>query len=101
MMARFSKNPPKPLSELVNNFLDDIPYRKRLKRGMILSLWAETVGPKINEQTEKIYFEYGNLVIHVKNPAWRHEIHMKRYSISKKLNDKVGEKVIKEMIVRS
>jgi len=100
-MQRFRKNPPKALRELVTDFLDDIPHRKRLKRGMILSLWAETVGEKIDEQTANIYFEYGNLVVHVKNPAWRHEIHMKRYSITKKLNEEVGEDIIKEMIVRS
>jgi hypothetical protein len=59
------------------------------------------VGESITEQTENIHFEYGNLVLHVKNPAWRHEIHMKRFSIAKRLNDKVGEKVIKEIVVRS
>lgn len=100
-MARFRSDPPKPLSDLVKIFLDDVPHRKRLKRGMILSLWAKTVGKSITEQTENVHFEYGNLVLHVKNPAWRQEIHMKRYSIAKKLNDKVGEKVIKEIVVRS
>lgn len=100
-MSRFRSDPPKPLKEVLKDFLDDIPHRKRLKRGMILSLWPETVGTAIAEQTRNIHFEHGNLVVHVKNPAWRNEIHMKRYSIAKKLNDKVGEKVIKEIVVRS
>ena len=68
---------------------------------MILSLWSETVGESINEQTEDLHFEYGNLIVHVKNPAWRNEIHMKRFNIAKKLNDEVGEKIIKEIVVRS
>lgn len=100
-MSRFRTNPPKPLKELVKNYLDDVPYRKRLKRGMILSLWDETVGESISEQAENVHFEHNNLVIHVHNAAWRHEIHMKRYSIAKKLNDQVGEDIIKEIIVRS
>jgi|AntDeeMinimDraft_6_1070357.scaffolds.fasta_scaffold04357_3 predicted nucleic acid-binding Zn ribbon protein len=100
-MAFFDTDPPKPLRDVLKNFLDDVPYRKRLKRGMILSLWPETVGPSINEQTKNVHFEHGNLVIHVKSPAWRNEIHMKRYSIAKKLNDEVGEKIIKEIVVRS
>lgn len=99
-MARFRSDPPKPLSDLVKDFLDDVPHRKRLKRGMILSLWSDIVGEAITEQTENIHFEHGNLVIHVKNPAWRNEIHMKRFNIAKRLNDKVGEKVIKEIVVR-
>ncbi len=100
-MAYFNTNPPKPLTDLVKDYLDDVPYRKRLKRGMVLSLWAETVGNKIHTETDNVHFEHGNLVIHVKNSSWRHEIHMKRFSIAKKLNDKVGEKVIKEIVVRS
>lgn len=100
-MARFRSNTPKPLSDLLKDYLDDVPYRKRLKRGMILSLWTRTVGVKIAEQTENIHFQNSRLIVTVKNPAWRHEIHMKRYSIAKKLNDKVGEKIIKEIIVRS
>ncbi len=100
-MAYSGTDSPKPLKDLLKNFLDDVPYRKRLKRGMVLSLWPETVGDKIYAVTENVHFERGNLVVHVKNSSWRHEIHMKRYSIAKKLNDKVGEKVIKEIVVRS
>ncbi len=100
-MSRFRSNKPKLLKEALKDFLDDYPHRKRLKRGMILSLWEQTVGEKIAEQTENIHFEHGNLVIHVKNPAWRQEIHMKRFSIAKKLNEKVEEQIIKEIVVRS
>ncbi len=81
--------------------MDDYPHRKRLKRGMILSLWERTVGERIAEQAENVHFERGNLIVHVKNPAWRQEIHMKRFSIAKKLNDKVDEQIIKEIVVRS
>lgn len=100
-MARYQSNNPKLLKDALKDFLDDYPHRKRLKRGMILSIWERTVGERIAEQTENLHFEYGNLVLHVKNPAWRQEIHMKRFSIAKKLNEKVGEKIIKEIVVRS
>lgn len=100
-MGRFRSSKPKSLKDALKDFLDEYPHRKRLKRGMILSLWNETVGKRIAEQADNIHFERGNLIIHVKNPAWRQEIHMKRYSIAKKLNDKVEEKIIKEIVVRS
>ncbi|MDZ7658896.1 MAG: DUF721 domain-containing protein [Aliifodinibius sp.] len=100
-MGRYKSNSPKSLKEALKDFLDTYPHRKRLKRGMILSLWEQTVGERIAEQTENLHFEHGNLVVHVKNPAWRQEIHMKRYSIAKKLNDQVDEKIIKEIVVRS
>ena len=100
-MARFRSNKPKPLKDALKDFLDNYPHRKRPKRGMILSLWEQTVGERIAEQTKNIHFERGNLIIHVKNPAWRQEIHMKRFSIAKRLNEKVEEEIIKEIVVRS
>lgn len=100
-MVRNRSNIPKPLKDALKDFLDDYPHRKRLKRGMILSLWGKTVGSAIAEQTKKIYFENGRLVVHIPNAAWRHEIHMNRFSIAQKLNHQVGEKIIKEILVRS
>lgn len=100
-MAFYNSNPPKSLKDVLKNYLDEVPNKKRLKRGMVLSLWEEVVGENIQTHTENIHFERGNLVIHVKNSAWRHEIHMKRFSIAKKLNDKVGSEVINEIVVRS
>lgn len=100
-MSRYRNSTPKPISDLVKDFLDDFPHRKRLKKGMILSLWGRTVGSRISEETTNIHFEHGKLVVHVSNPAWRHEIHMKRFSIAKRLNDQVNEKIIDEIIVRS
>lgn len=100
-MARYRSDPPRPLKELVKDFLDDYPHRKRLKRGMILSLWNRTVGERIAGQTDNLHFEHGKLVVHVSNPAWRHEIHMKRFHIAKKLNEEVEEEIIKEIVVRS
>ncbi|HYW35591.1 MAG TPA: DUF721 domain-containing protein [Balneolaceae bacterium] len=100
-MNSFRSNPPKPLKDLLKNYLDDIPHKKRLKRGMILSLWNETVGDAIARQTTNVHFEHGNLVVHVKSPTWRNEIHMKRFGIAKKLNEQVGSEIIKEIVVRS
>ena len=100
-MARYRSNKPKPLKDALKDLLDDYPHRKRLKRGMILSLLEQTVGKRIADETENIHFEHGNLIVHVKNPAWRQEIHMKRFSIAKKLNEKVEEEIIREIVVRS
>lgn len=100
-MARFSRNKPKALKDLLKNFLDDYPHKNKLKRGMILSIWSKSVGEKIAEKTDNIYFRDGKLIIHVKDPAWRHEIHMQRFQIQKKLNREVDDKIVKEIVVRS
>jgi predicted nucleic acid-binding Zn ribbon protein len=98
--SRYGSNPPKPLNEVLNKYLDSIPNRKRLKQGMVLSFWPKAVGKAIAEQTEKVHFEHGNLIVHVKNPVWRNEIHRQRFSITKKLNKKVGDDIVKDIVVR-
>ena len=100
-MSRFNRNKPKPLKDLLKKFLEQYPHKEPLKRGMVLSVWPETVGEAIAEQTEKLHFKDGRLIIHVRDPAWRHEIHMQRYQLKNKLNSEVGDDVIKEIVVRS
>ena len=97
----FFRREPKSLKDAIKHYIDDIPQRKKLKKGMILSLWPRVVGKAIAEQTENIHFEDDKLVMNVKNSAWRHEIHMSRYTIAKKLNNEVKERIVKEIIVRS
>lgn len=92
---------PQSLGSLIDDFIEDFPNRKALKRGMILSHWAEVVGAGIAEQTENLHFKDDKLFLNIANPAWRHEVHMQRFTIAEKLNRKVKEKIIREIIVRA
>lgn len=92
---------PQSLDKLLKDFMKRIPHRTELKRGMILHVWPDVVGEKIASVTKNLHFEGDRLVMEVDNPAWRHEIHANRYSIAKKLNDKVDAKIVKEIIVRA
>ena len=92
---------PKPLDALLQEFMEKIPQKRELKRGLVLHYWPEVVGDKIDAATEKVKFDGSKLIVIVKNEAWRYEIHSNRYSIAKKLNDKVDSKVVKDIIVRT
>lgn len=92
---------PEPLSGLLKDFIKRIPHRTELKRGMVLHVWPEVVGGRIAEITKNVHFEGDRLIVEVDNPAWRHELHANRYSLVKKLNDKVDAKIVKEIIVRA
>lgn len=78
-----------------------MPHQTELKRGMVLHLWPSVVGERMNEVIKDVRFEGNKLIVKVENEAWRHEIHMNRFSIAKKLNDRVDSKVVKEIIVRA
>ncbi len=89
------------MDELLKEFMKRIPHRTKLQRGMVLHVWPEIVGDKIAAVSKNLHFEGNRLVLEVDNSAWRHEIHMKRFSITKRLNEKVGSKVVQEIIVRA
>lgn len=92
---------PKPISESLQNFLDKFPQKKKLRQGMVLSVWKDVVGNRIASQVTDIHFESGKLVIKVSNQVWRHEIHANRFSIAKRLNEKVKSQIVGDIIVRS
>lgn len=93
-------NKPKALDSLLKDFMKRIPQRSELKKGLVLHFWPEVVGEQVSKITRDVYFERDKLIVIVINDAWRHELHMNRYSIKKKLNVKVGSEVVKDVIVR-
>lgn len=92
---------PKALNELLREFMDRIPQKTEMKRGMILHYWPEVVGEKIAGVTKQVRFDGPKLIVTVENEVWRYEIHTNRYTIAKKLNDRVDSKVVKDIIVRT
>jgi predicted nucleic acid-binding Zn ribbon protein len=94
-------NKPQSMDDLLKEFMKRIPHRTKLQRGMVLHVWPEIVGEKIAAVSKNLHFEGNRLVLEVDNSAWRHEIHMKRFSITKGLNEKVGSKVVQEIVVRA
>ncbi|WP_234567473.1 DUF721 domain-containing protein [Rhodohalobacter sp. 614A] len=92
---------PKALNNLLQEFMDKIPQKTEMKRGMVLHYWPDVVGGKIAEVTKQIRFDGSKLIVTVENEAWRYEIHKNRFTIAKKLNDRVESKVVKDIIVRT
>ncbi len=97
----FYRKQPRPLKDLVDDFIEDYPYRVALKRGMVLALWPEVIGEAIREQVRDMKFRGSRLIVHVPDPSWRHEIHMQRHQIATKLNAAVKEEIIRDIMIKS
>lgn len=90
---------PRFLSELMPEFIDRSPQRERFIQEMVLSIFHETVGERISEQVEKVFFQGRTLIIRVPSAVWRQELHMQRPAIRAKLNAKVGEQAVSDIRV--
>lgn len=96
---RFDK--PKKLGSELQSFIDRFPNKKKLRQGMVLSIWEEVVGERIAEHTEDLHFEGNKLACKVKNQVWRHEIHSNRFNIARRINERLKSQVVADIIVRS
>jgi len=54
----------------------------------------------IAENTKSLNFEGNRLVIKMSSSVWRHEVHSQRYTIMGKVNKKVGDTIVEDIIVR-
>lgn len=93
---------PKPISDLVNEFVEKYTDQKSVQRGIVLHKWRDVVGPLIADQCRTLRFDTRNrLVVSVPQAAWRHEINMQRDHIKRMLNQVAGGDIVAEIIVRA
>jgi predicted nucleic acid-binding Zn ribbon protein len=93
---------PKPIAELVSEFVSNYTDQQSVMRGVVLHRWRDVVGPMIADQCQSIRFDSKNrLVLSVPQSSWRHEINMQRTQIRELLNKEAGGDIISEIIVRA
>lgn len=93
-------NIPPTLGSVLDEYLDKFPHKKKLRQGMVLSVFEKVVGSRMAEQVEEIYFKDDDLILMVSHASWRHEIHANRFGIAKKLNQEIKGDVVKNIIVK-
>ncbi len=91
-------------SEHIKLIIEAIRKENRLKKGLekaqIRKLWKELWGEHIEQYTEKIFFENGILNVYLTSSALREEMNRSKNKIIKNMNEAIGEKLIKKMILK-
>ncbi len=95
-----ARRTPKPLETLLREYFARMGNPAEMRRGLVLHLWKEVVGRQVAEATRDLRFENDRLIVTVINEAWRHELHMNRFPLRKRLNERVGSQTVKEILVR-
>lgn len=98
-MAMFKKQP-KGIGDVLNDYLDNYPHKRKLRQGMARKNWREVVGDIIADKTMSLKFEGDRLFVKMESSVWRHEVHAQRYRIKTKLNKMVGDEIVSDIIVR-
>lgn len=88
------------ISEILKEFLRENKLDVRLKERKVIESWEELMGKTISRATKKIYIKESILYVITSSSVVRSELHMLRQEIVRKINEKVGEEVIIELVLR-
>ena len=88
------------LAEALNDYINEMNLGDKLSETRVINSWEETVGKAISSRTTKIYIKDHVLYIHLNSSVVRNELLMLRQALMERINAKVGEEVIKEIVLR-
>ena len=97
---RMEKSNTRSLKDVLSDFLQQNNLDKRLKERTLVNSWESVVGKTINRTTKNIYIRDKKLHVHLTSSVARNELHMLKDELVKRLNEKAGEKIISEIVLK-
>lgn len=89
----------KEISEVINNIIKSLGIETKLQETNAVIYWPEIVGPDIAKNTKAQQVKDGKLFVKVKNDVWRNELSFLKGRFIEKLNSKIGNQVISDIIL--
>ncbi|MCD4832398.1 MAG: DUF721 domain-containing protein [Bacteroidales bacterium] len=88
------------IDEVVKEYLKAFKIDDKLKEVRLIKSWEEVVGKTIARSTSNIYIKNRKLFVKLNSSVIRNELFMLREGLKKALNDKAGEEIIDEIILK-
>jgi predicted nucleic acid-binding Zn ribbon protein len=88
------------LAEAVKDYIKEMNLGGKLSEVGVINSWEEIVGKAISSRTSKIYIKDHILYVHLNSSVVRNELLMLREVLREKLNEKAGNEVIKDIVLR-
>jgi len=88
------------LKEAIDAYLKKRGFEKKIKEKEVISIWREVVGEEVEKHAKPFIFKKGRLHVLTSSPIWIQELTMRKEEIIKKINEKLGEEVVKEIFFR-
>lgn len=96
-MAAYS-NKPQPLGKVLQSLIDQMGLRRKIDEARAVEAWATLAGPTINGVTDKAWIKGDRLYVKINSAAWRHELHLRRNAWRTRLNQQLGENLVREIV---
>lgn len=86
-----------PIKNVINLLMENYNLTDKVKENHSINIWPKIVGSKVSQVTKPVRIKQGILYIKVKNDIWRNEIVYQKKIIKDKMNNELGEKVIRDI----
>ena len=98
-MGYYSDSSGKTLKSVLNEIIKAHGWEDKIAETKMPEIWAEVVGEKVSEISKVQKFDEGKLFIIVKSSTWRFELLRRADRIIEKINKKIGQDTVCELIV--
>lgn len=89
-----------PLKEVIQEYVDAMKMRSKLREVSLISQWERQVGRTIAAATIDIYVSNRKLFVKLNSSVIRNELLLVKDRLKDKLNENVGSEVITEIVLR-
>jgi predicted nucleic acid-binding Zn ribbon protein len=88
------------LAEAMKDYIREMNLEGKLLEVNLISSWEEVVGKAISSRTSRVYIKDHILYVHLNSSVARNELLMLKEALKEKLNEKSGQEVIKDIVLR-
>lgn len=99
-MNDFFNREPVELKAVILQIAKQLGLEDSITQAKIIEKWIEIVGDKMAQAVMIKKFDNGTLHLATSSSAWRSELKLRKDSVIKLLNEKLGSKVVHEIIIR-
>ena len=92
-------NKTQKIDELVEAVLKQMGLYQKFKEREVCNVWPEVVGQMIASRTKSLRISEGKVFVSFTSSVVKNEILMVKEGLIKALNDRVGDNVVKDIVV--
>ncbi|MDX1545388.1 MAG: DUF721 domain-containing protein [Rhodothermales bacterium] len=96
----FYSNKPQPLGAVLQEWIDRMGLRSKIDAARVVEAWAVVAGRQVNAVTDAAWVKGGTLYVRITSAAWRHELHLRRHAWRDRLNEQLGQELVREIVFR-
>jgi predicted nucleic acid-binding Zn ribbon protein len=86
------------IAQSLEGLLKKLELDRRVLGWSVLDVWGEVVGPRIAANTRPATYRDSKLFVQVATTIWMHELSFMKEEILRRLNARLGEKVIEDIV---